>query len=78
MNALVNWIDRGVTRQVKHDFDTPHNPAPVTAPAMSDEQFEFDNEMEKELVRLSNPVIVAQAIYDLRQRVKELEDDNRS
>lgn len=75
---LVSWIDRAVTRRINHDYEKPYNPPPVEAPAMSDEQFQFDNEMEKEVSRLSNPVLVAHAIIDLRQRVKELEDDNRS
>lgn len=79
MNALLplGWIDRtALGRPVNHDDRQDYNPPPVLAPAMTDDQFMFDNEMDKELLRLSNPLVLAREVWLLRERVKELEDDN--
>lgn len=81
MNALLplGWIDRtALGRPANHDDRHDYNPPPVLAPAMTDSQFEFDNEMDKELLRLSNPLVLAREVWLLRERVKELENDNGS
>lgn len=79
MNWLVEWQDGLVARtdnvSVFHDNRQEYNPPRVIAPAMSQDQFEFDNEMDKELLRLSNPLVLAREVWLLRERVKELEND---
>jgi hypothetical protein len=86
VNALIIWQVGDSERQealvalsthvISHDFDKPHNPPPVLAPAMSDDQFAFDNEMDMELQRLSNPLVLAREVFMLRERVKQLEQAN--
>lgn len=82
MNWLIEWQDglRALTgsHSVPHDEKHEYNPPRVTAPAMDQAQFEYDNEMDKELLRMSNPLILAREMWMLRERVKELENDNRS
>lgn len=76
-NLSMNAWPQG-NHSVFHDNRHEYNPPMVTAPAMSQDQFEYDNEMDKELLRMSNPLILAREVWMLRERVKELENDNRS
>lgn len=76
MNDLtVSWLDRSaIGRPQSHDGDKPYNPPAVEAPAMSQEQLEYDNQRQIEDAALLNPTMLAFVISDLKARVKALED----
>lgn len=79
MSGLLQVWQPGVTgilsNQAPHDDRFAHNAPAIIAPAISQDQFDFDNEMDKELLRLSNPLVLAREVWLLRERVKELEND---
>jgi hypothetical protein len=58
---------------IKHDDRFEYNPPKVERPAMSDEQFAFDNQREIEAGLLANPIVMAHMVMLLRDRVDELE-----
>ncbi len=82
MNALSPWLDKSaIGRAIKHDPRFEYNPPAPAAPAMSDEQFEYDNQRQINEAVLTNPTMLAHVIMNLRERIELLEgiiDDNRS
>lgn len=81
-DVTVNWIDRtAIGRPQSHDGDKPYNPPAVLAPAMSQEQLDYDNQRQIEDAIMLQPTMLAFVISDLKHRVKALEEqlnDNRT
>lgn len=81
------WTDRSamqgryaLAKVVKHDDRHGYNPPAVIAPAIDQEQFNYDMNREVELAVLSNPGVMAhritvqaQQIADQAKRLDELE-----
>jgi hypothetical protein len=78
VSALVEWQSGlcGFQRMdiAPHDDRQEYNPPIVTAPAMSQDQFEYDNQRQIDDAVLLEPAMLAFVIQDLRTRVKELEE----
>lgn len=59
---------------IPHDKrDLAHNPPPVIAPAIDQAQFDYDAQREVEASLITNPVVMAHMIIELRDRIKALE-----
>lgn len=78
MNALVQWQDGLYGEQrtdiAPHDGRHEYNAPVITAPAMDQSQFDYDNQRLIDDAVLLNPAMLAFVISDLRARVKELEE----
>lgn len=75
MNALTeSWLDRtAIGRPQSHDARFDYNAPPVEAPAMSQEQLDYDNQRQIDDAVLLNPAMLAFVIRDLKDRVEALE-----
>lgn len=73
----MSWLDiNALGRVINHDTRpevAAFNPPRVEAPAMSDDQFAYDNQREIEVGFIANPHVMARLLMDLRERVTELE-----
>lgn len=82
MNALVQWqgglYGEQRTDIAPHDGRHDYNAPVITAPAMDQKQFDYDNQRLIEDAVLLTPPMLAWAVSDLRKRVKELEDGHGS
>lgn len=76
MNDLtISWLDRSaIGRPQSYDARQSYNPARVEAPAMEQDQFEYDNQRMIDDAVLLQPAMLAHVIQDLRLRVKQLEE----
>ena len=83
MGVLVKWQEGLVGEKrhsVFHDNRHDYNAPLIEAPAMAQEQFDYDNQRQIDDAVLLQPAMLAFVIRDLKDRVKELEDrinDNR-
>lgn len=77
MSDIIKWQDglvgerrHTVFHDDRHDYNAPY----VVAPAMAQDQFDYDNQRMIDDAVMLQPAMLAWVISDLRARVKELED----
>jgi len=63
-----------IGRPQVYDDRFAYNPPRLDAPAISQEQFDYDNQRDIEAALLANPVVMAHTIMMVKDRLSRLED----